>query len=126
MVFTALSLLAIVFFGWLFDDFSRSTLSLLFAVVFLLVWEHFLGKGWNHFLVLSISSMLPYVVWMILDWTSPLEDRHTITTLMTILPFAVAVTIGLDFLFRHTNNRDLSRMPSHMRPRSLRRLAARR
>ncbi len=105
MVFAALSLVAMIFFGAAFDDFSRSLLSLIFAVVFLLVFEHYFGKGWNHFFVLSISSMVPYPIWLTMDHWAPMAERHDMATLLTILPFAVVLTLGLDFLFRHMRNK---------------------
>lgn len=130
MVFTALSLVAIIFFGTVFDDFSRSLLSLIFAVVFLLVFEHYFSRGWNHFLVLSISSMIPYCFWLALDSWHHQEDRYDIFLLLKILPFAAALTIGLDFVFRHLRNQDLNAVrnrptsaKSRVRGRTLRRLS---
>lgn len=117
MIFTALSLVVMVFFGTLFDDFSRSLISLIFAAVFLFVLEHYFSKGWNHFLVLSISSMIPYAFWMVLDqWDRP-DERYDIFTLLKILPLVAIVTIGLDFMFRFVRNREADLRPPPYRRR---------
>jgi|GEM_PF-5325112 len=108
MIFTALSLVLIIFFGTLFDEFSRSLLSLVFAAVFLYVFERLIGLRYNRFLVLSVASLVPYVIWTIFDGfvQTPYEQRFDITALMKVLPLAAAAVVGLELLFRYSRNRE--------------------
>lgn len=118
MIFTAFSLVLMTFFGVLFDDLSRTMISLIFGVVFLFVFEHYIYSGLNKFVVLSIGSMMPYGVWLALDHSFELGERYGFVTLMKVVPLFALVIAALEIGFHYMTNSTFRLWPpSAGRPR---------
>jgi len=99
MVFSALSLVMMLFVGTQFDEISRYILSVIFVLVALLVMRYHFGYTTRNFFIISLIGFLPYLLWYTLDVHSPPHVRYNPLDLIKIaLPFG-AVVYGLDLAF---------------------------
>jgi len=93
-------------------------ISLIFGVVFLFVFEHYIYRGLNHFVVLSVGSMMPYGVWIALDHTFELGEKYGLITLMKLVPLFALVIAALEVGFHYMTNKEFSFWPPQAnRPR---------
>ena len=105
MIATIVSLVLITYMGTVYDEMARLILDIIFTGLFLFLFRRFFNKPLEHFLWVSIISLLPYFVWYIFDAAMPPTHRLDSLSLLKILPVATVIILGLDTVFRFMRNR---------------------
>ncbi len=105
MIATIIGMILIVYMGAVYDEISRLILSMMFTGLFLFLFRRFFNRPLEHFLWVSIISMLPYFVWYIFDAAMPVVHRYDAFSLFKTVPIVIVVILGLDTVFRVMRNR---------------------
>ncbi len=105
MIATIIGLILIVYMGTVYDEISRLILSIMFTGLFLFLFRRFLNRPLEHFLLVSIISMVPYFVWYIFDAALPATHRYDAMSLLKTVPIVTVLILGLDTIFRFMRNR---------------------
>ena len=105
MIATIISLVLITYMGTVYDEISRLILDIIFTGLFLFLFKRFFNKPLEHFMWVSMISMLPYFVCYIFDAAMPTVHRLDSLALLKTLPIATVIILGLDTVFRFMRNR---------------------
>jgi multisubunit Na+/H+ antiporter MnhE subunit len=105
MIATIVGLILIVYMGTIYDEISRLILSIIFTGLFLFLFRRFFSRPLEHFLWVSVISMVPYFVWYIFDAAMPAAHRYDAMSLLKTVPIVTVVILGLDTVFRFMRNR---------------------
>ena len=105
MIATIISIVLITYMGTVYDEMARLILDIIFTGLVLFLFKRFFNKPLEHFLWVSIISMLPYFVWYIFDAAMPSTHRLDSLVLLKTLPVATIIILGLDTVFRFMRNR---------------------
>ena len=105
MIATIISLVLITYMGTVYDEISRLILDIIFTGLFLFLFRRFFNRPLEHFLWVSMISMLPYFVWYIFDAAMPTVHRLDSIALLKTVPIATVIILGLDTVFRFMRNR---------------------
>jgi hypothetical protein len=105
MIATIVGLILIVYMGAVYDEISRLILSIMFTGLFLFLFKRFFNRPLEHFMWVSVISMLPYFVWYIFDAAMPADHRYDALSLLKTVPIVTVVILGLDTVFRVMRNR---------------------
>ncbi|CAK0749209.1 membrane hypothetical protein [Azospirillaceae bacterium] len=106
MVFTAASMVLIMYFGHMFDSLSQLILSTIFAVVCVGFLRYYFYIESDQFKIFAVGSFIPYIFWSILEQIVPMTEKYSVTYLVKILPILTVIVVGLDMATRYvTRNR---------------------
>jgi multisubunit Na+/H+ antiporter MnhE subunit len=105
MIATIIGLIVSVYMGAVYDEMARLILSIIFTGLFLYLFRRYFNRNIEHFIWVSIISMLPYFVWYIFDAAMPSTVRYDTVSLMKVVPVVAIIILGLDTAFRFIRNR---------------------
>ena len=105
MVAIIVGLIVSVYMGAVYDEMARLILSIIFTGLFLYLFRRYFNRHIEHFIWVSIISMLPYFVWYIFDAAMPSTVRYDTISLMKVVPIVTIIIMGLDTAFRFMRNR---------------------
>jgi multisubunit Na+/H+ antiporter MnhE subunit len=105
MIATIVGLVLCTYMGISYDELSRLILDIIFTGLFMFLFRRFFNRPLEHFLWVSIISMLPYFVWYTFDAAMPVIHRYDSIALLKVVPIATVLILGLDTVFRFMRNR---------------------
>ncbi|MEI8393893.1 MAG: hypothetical protein WCF85_04095 [Rhodospirillaceae bacterium] len=105
MIASIVGLVLMVYMGIYYDEFARLIIDCIFTGLFLFLFKRFLNRPLEHFMWVSVVSLMPYFIWYGFDTAMPITHRYDTIALMKTVPIITVLILGLDTVFRFMRNR---------------------